>query len=263
MTEQPKTTVPKGRSPGYPGVTLETALERVEKLYEVGRGHWLPLSEITKAWGYASPTTGPASVTYAALKKFGLLEEQGSGKERKAKLSALALEIVMNPDPAPYIKEAALKPQAHRDLWEAHGANLPPDTALRYELVMQRRFTEGGAVDFIRKYRRTIAFAQLGDSDTVTRSEPEKPEAKNGADSPPAGNGTDEGNGDNKPKPQRKAEPGVLSIPVPVIGGEPILIEGRFPVSEAAWTQFLAVLQAMKPGLVAEPAPETQPDPQS
>ena len=250
MTDQPKTTVPKGRSPGYPGVTLETAIERVKKLYEVGRGHWLPLSEITKAWGYASPTTGPASVTYAALKKFGLLDEQGSGKDRKAKLSALALEIVMNPDPRAFIKQAALKPQAHRDLWEAHGPNLPPDTALRYELVMQRRFTEGGADDFIRKYRRTIAFAQLDDSDTVAGSESDKLE-DNGADPPPE-NGIDEGNGDHKPKLQRKAEPGVLSIPVPVIGGEPILIEGKFPVSEAAWSQFLAVLQAMKPGLVAE-----------
>ena len=46
------------------------------------------------------------------------------------------------------------------------------------------------------------------------------------------------------------------TIPVPIIGGKPVMIEGEFPISEAAWAQFLAVLAAMKPGLVRDPEPE-------
>ena len=49
----------------------------------------------------------------------------------------------------------------------------------------------------------------------------------------------------------------VLTIPVPIIGGSPVMVEGEFPISEAAWSQFIAVLEAMKPGLVK---PEDQGD---
>jgi hypothetical protein len=40
-----------------------------------------------------------------------------------------------------------------------------------------------------------------------------------------------------------------FTIPLP--GGRHLLIEGDFPVSEAEWDQFVAVLDAMKPGLVS------------
>ena len=38
---------------------------------------------------------------------------------------------------------------------------------------------------------------------------------------------------------------------IPLPGGRHLLIEGDFPVSEAEWDQFIAVLDAMKPGLVS------------
>jgi hypothetical protein len=38
---------------------------------------------------------------------------------------------------------------------------------------------------------------------------------------------------------------------IPLPGGRHLLIEGDFPVSEAQWDQFIAVLDAMKPGLVS------------
>jgi hypothetical protein len=47
-------------------------------------------------------------------------------------------------------------------------------------------------------------------------------------------------------------EPGVLTYAVPVAAGTDVTIEGNFPLSEAEWTQFLAVLAAMKPGLVGQ-----------
>ena len=47
-----------------------------------------------------------------------------------------------------------------------------------------------------------------------------------------------------------------LTIPVPVIGGSPVTVVGEFPITEAAWSQFMAVLAAMKPGLVASEPPD-------
>jgi hypothetical protein len=52
----------------------------------------------------------------------------------------------------------------------------------------------------------------------------------------------------------------VLTIPVPIVGGKSVTIEGEFPISEAAWSQFLAVLNAMKPGLVQAAGLEPLPD---
>jgi hypothetical protein len=43
----------------------------------------------------------------------------------------------------------------------------------------------------------------------------------------------------------------VTTYAVPVAAGDNIMIEGEFPLTEAMWTQFLAVLSAMKPGLVS------------
>jgi len=37
---------------------------------------------------------------------------------------------------------------------------------------------------------------------------------------------------------------------IPLVGGKQVILEGEFPLSEAAWQGFLAVLQAFKPGLV-------------
>ena len=37
---------------------------------------------------------------------------------------------------------------------------------------------------------------------------------------------------------------------IPIAPGESIAVEGLFPLSETGWTQFAAVLEAMRPGLV-------------
>lgn len=44
-----------------------------------------------------------------------------------------------------------------------------------------------------------------------------------------------------------------MSYAIPVAQGENVTIEGEFPLTEAKWTQFMAVLSAMKLGLVGEP----------
>jgi hypothetical protein len=39
---------------------------------------------------------------------------------------------------------------------------------------------------------------------------------------------------------------------IPVSAGIDVAIEGPFPLTEEQWTQLLAVLTVLKPGLVAE-----------
>lgn len=47
------------------------------------------------------------------------------------------------------------------------------------------------------------------------------------------------------------------SYTIPLMGGAAVVVEGEFPISEQEWAQFLAVLNAMKPGLVGERPGET------
>jgi hypothetical protein len=234
---------PKGRSPSYPGVTLASAIERARVLKERAGRHPVPMATITGFWGYKTPASGPASVTYSALKKFGLLEDEGSGNDRVGRLTDLAWDIVMNPNPLPSIQKAALRPPIHREMWDQYGNDLPPEDALRFELVGKRGFTESGFVEFLREYRATIAYAKLTSTDSVEEEDSFAQEDE------------DEQQNGYQPPPKHRSDPGVpgvLTIPVPVIGGSAITIAGAFPITEAAWSQFLAVLAAMKPGLVAD-----------
>src|SRR5438552_17689881 len=80
------------RSPSYPGIGLEVALERARSLYREEGRNAAPNEAILHHWGYG-PKSGPGLVTLAALKRFGLLTGEGSGKSR---LSNFALRIILD-----------------------------------------------------------------------------------------------------------------------------------------------------------------------
>lgn len=245
--------VPKGRSPSYPGIALSTAIQRAQILYEHAQQHPMPLAAITGRWGYKAPTTGPASVTYAALKKYGLLEDEGSGAERMGRLTDLAVEILHpNPNQQDAIRRAALMPPIHREWWEKYGSNMPPDDSLRWEYVVKGPFTENGFKDFLRVFRDTIAFARLDATDSDDRSESGGDEPAEGA----AGEEFDDLSDDSRLGSERwqgrTVDRAVMSYPIPVAAGVNVVIQGRFPLTEMEWAQFLTVLNAMKPALTRQ-----------
>jgi hypothetical protein len=246
-TEETPTRRSMGRSPSFPAINLETAIRRARELHERERQYPTPVEKIVRYWGYKG-MTGPASLSLAALKKFGLMADVGKGAERRGGLTNLAVEIIANPDAqARYaaIKRAALMPSAHRDLWERYGRSLPSDANLQRELVRQRGFTEGGAEDFIREYKQTIAFAQVEASDRVSGVvDDEDDNVHSGHDEDPAPR--------TSPRQTELRNSSTGSrYPIPIFNGKAVVIEGDFPLSEQDWSQFMAVLSAMKPALVA------------
>lgn len=235
----------KGRSPSYPAIPLDAALERAQALHDKEGRNPAPITAIHRHWNY-SPNSGPANLALAALKKFGLLVDEGSGKERRARLTELAITALRHPDSTKRkqaIQEAALKPAIHRELWEQHDGELPSDETLDWELTQERQFTATGAREFISQFKRTVEYAQLADAGTIGRQD---------VGAQDGGNSGDPESQPDRDGARRDAMSGnTLSIPVPIIGGTPVTVAGQFPISEAAWTQFMAVLAAMKPGLVA------------
>ena len=273
----------KGRSPSYPGVSLEAAIARARQLYAKERLYPTPLMTVMKHWGYTS-STGRSGLAVAALKKFGLLEEVGKGKaeDRRLQLTQLADDILNNPSSEAKreaIQAAALNPSIHRDMWEEYGRQLPSDANVEFGLRRNRGFTESGAAEFVREYRETMEFAGFLGNGTQETSQVEdifQDEAEPSVDvtaAPavvrpaeiPSDPAIQNVSGIAQPKAVQIDVPGqpVQSYPIPIAlhGRPPVVVTGAFPLSEDEWSQFCAVLTAMKPVLVATlPAAKVQPE---
>jgi hypothetical protein len=94
-----------------------------------------------------------------------LLESSLNGALRLEKLSALALDIVVDyPNGSTQwrqaVQAAARKPHVYSALWERYSTDLPADDELRRYLIRERAFTDKAAGEFIKQFRATVAFAQ-------------------------------------------------------------------------------------------------------
>lgn len=264
------------RSPGYPFIDLEKAVGRVRALYDSEGSHAAPLSAAFSAWGYES-LSGDGNLVASALKKFGLVEYEGTGKARRLKVTPLALRILEHPDPEvrkQSIAEAALNPAIHRELWEKHrlSGGLPSDETLRWELVHERNFTKTGAADFIPEYRSTVSFAGLdekiveaGSTPQSSATEPPLEDDQVTADTDGQAEGVDRagldpaaaGTSRSETPSDRPPSTGTATYALPVAPNVNVTVEGRFPLTDSEWDQFMAVLQAMKPALTVPADPHS------
>lgn len=248
--------IPKGRSPSYPGISLPKAIDRARTVYEAARHHSLPLGTITSKWGYNSPTSGPASVTYAALKKFGLLEEEGHGGERVGHLTNLALDVLMpNPNRDEAIRRAALMPAIHRDWYDRYGIDLPPDDTLHFELVVRGSWTETGLKEYLREYKETMSFAKLGtavkDGREDSRDKGDDRETTEGNREGPLSE-VEQGREDVRPTDRfrRPRVAGMKTYAIPVDPDHDAVVELPTPMTPTRWANFQKFLSAMESVIV-------------
>ncbi len=153
------------RSPAYPYLDLRAALEKAAVLWRTEGRHAVVVSLAMQHWGYkAESSTGYSCV--AALKKFGLVDEEGTGENRQMRLSRLALAVLLDDDRASpernsALRTAALSPRIHAELWEKYGPDLPSDGSLRRFLILEKNFNEAAVEEFLEEYKSTVAFAGL------------------------------------------------------------------------------------------------------
>lgn len=171
----------KRRSPNYPRVSLEKALALVGKQHQSDGLQGIPANIAHNRWGYAA-NQGRAQLREAALKAYGLIKVVGLSKSRNIQVTELADRIIrQHPDCEKIIKEAALSPPIHREIWEHYEGNLPQDDVLRQFLVWQKGFNDKAVSGFISQFRATISFAKLekGDILPIDRGNGQ-PEQENG-----------------------------------------------------------------------------------
>ena len=239
----------RGRSPSYPGIDLDDALKRARTLYDAEVEHSADVETILSHWEYEPKSSGGYQLL-AALKKFGLLNDEGSGANRTARLTRNAVEILLDDredssDRQQLIQEAALKPPIHAELWKEYGASLPSDKNLKHKLRFNKGFTDRGVAEFIPQFRRTLAFAKLTGSGMLSDDEEDKPSEETEGFMRPS----------TKLEGAQAAATGQLQtrvIQLPIAPGEWAALQAPFPLTEEKWKQMLDLLTAMKPGLVTE-----------
>jgi hypothetical protein len=145
------------RSPAYPSITIDEAVERAQTLYRIEGKHPTLVKTAASHWGYKPKSSGGLK-TIAALKAYGLLVDEGSSEDRKVRLSDDGLTIVrdereVSPERDSLIARLALKPKILTELWNRYGTKLPSEDTVKHFLVAERDYNPNAVSDILRVYQ--------------------------------------------------------------------------------------------------------------
>src|SRR5687768_13116405 len=124
----------KGRSPNYPQLTLEDAIQRIRPLYEAA--HTYPTEKIVIAenLGY-NGLHGKSLTLIAAVTRYGRLEPEGDGM-RVSSDAVTILELPQgDPQRSEAVERAAFAPRLFADMHSEFGNTPPNDVTLRHHLI--------------------------------------------------------------------------------------------------------------------------------
>lgn len=147
------------RSPNYPAQGLREAYQRTRSLWAKERRTAVPSDVAARAMGY-NGLSGPSRTALAAMKKYGLIQNDGSN----VKVSERAIELIhstADDDSLKIMRELALKPELFSYLYANY--RHASDDAIRSYLIAKLHFSDGGALQAIKAYRDTYSFARLDD----------------------------------------------------------------------------------------------------
>lgn len=256
------------RSPEYPAMDLESAIAKAEILRGKEGFAYAAVSVAAGHWNY-SAGSGSGFRAIAALRHYGLLEEEGSGPARRVRLTVLAKNILLDnreasAEKAAAIQQAALNPKTYRSLWALWGPSLPSNENMQYHLQMKLEFNAGAISGFIKDFRATVAFAKLGQGGDTSVEEGKSEEN----DFVPPG-GTPKGDSLGKtrketPMPEVQNQPNTRTwdLVIPLISGTQAILRVPLPLSDADYTMMTAMIDAnlkgMKAAIVSAP-PVTPP----
>jgi hypothetical protein len=148
----------KDRSPNYPSLNLEEAIERITVIYRSEHTH--PFAQIAafNDLGY-SGRSGRSLTQLGALRAYGLLEGRGD----VLRVSKSAVSIVefsgepSNPTRIQALRDTAFAPTIFNEMHEQFGDRPPSDAAMRHWLV-GKEYLSNAADEVIRTYRENLAF---------------------------------------------------------------------------------------------------------
>ena len=150
----------KARSPNYPQISLQKAIELADKLYSKAHTNKGSAAMVAAALGYTG-LNGASLGVISALKKYGLIETVG---DNEFKISKDGLSILVDPkgsqERAGAIIRAAYRPALFRELRQEYGDKPPPADDFLRAFLLKRGFVQGIVDTPIRTYRDTMKLVQ-------------------------------------------------------------------------------------------------------
>lgn len=245
MTTQMKPA--KTRSPNYPAISLEEAIQRLKTIYEKQQRYPAAREVLAQIMGYKG-LNGASAAVVSALSKYGLLEGYGETLRVSELGQELALHRKGDKEYTQALRTAASMPAFFQELRDQYPSGLPHDHSLRAALI-KRGFNPKAIDGAVRSYRDTMDFVEAETGNLVLDTEEEeRPTIKRSFQNNETGTPVDQ-----------EPPPGQRAVAIPLSPTEWVTLLASFPLTDAAWDQMFVVLNAMKPGLVI--SAETQPKP--
>lgn len=146
------------RSPSYPTLSLEQAIEMAGKVHKANRTNVISRETAARDMGY-SGLTGRSLTVLGSLAQYGLLEKAGKGDVKITRRAVEILHPVEEAHRAEAIIEAATAPTLFRTLHERFPEGVPSENALR-SFMVQSDFNDVAIGPAISAFLETNAYAE-------------------------------------------------------------------------------------------------------
>lgn len=256
MTENQKNKSKRSRSPSYPVCDLKTAIEKTKEFYSVEGFNDAIIDVAVQCWGFNSGS-GSGYRMIAALLNYGLFEDEGSGKNRKVRLTELGKEIVIDEredskERIEAIRKAALNPPIYRKLYEKWGISLPSDANMKFFLIKELGFNNKKVERFIKDFRSTIEFAKFDNTsehkNITDRKEDNPSEISKFQHLKQQTTNSNSYSGSDSVE--------ILEIPIPLISGKRAILSIPIPLTKTDFTLIKSLISTyldnMEPAIVRE-----------
>lgn len=148
------------RSPGYPMLNLEQAVEKSRMLYNEDKRSFAPRPVIVRHLGYKDENSGIGNRELSALRQYDLLEEK-DGEYRVSDIAyALLFLSEASEERGAALSRAALSPAIFKELWVKYRNDVSNDTMSDF-LIHKKGFNPASVNQVVENYRASILFANL------------------------------------------------------------------------------------------------------
>lgn len=146
------------RSPSYPQINLQSAIEFVRKVYRGAHRASISSDAVIDLMGY-SGKSGRALSAVGALKQYGLLE----GRDDAIRVTDLALSLIEPMSESEFAEsalESACSPDLFSDFYREFELRLPSEGVLRSLAIRKYDFTDTGAQKLAKNYVSTMQYVK-------------------------------------------------------------------------------------------------------
>jgi hypothetical protein len=162
---EPKQKRRAGRSPAYPNLTIQKALDQAKALHRAEGDYAAPLTSAMASWGYSAKSSG-ARQTLATLRYYGLIDVTGDGDARKVKVSDIGRRILLDQredqsEKKALIRKVALNPTIHKALYDQYPTGLASDGSVTHFLMFEQHFNQAAAVELLAEFKETARYVGL------------------------------------------------------------------------------------------------------